>query len=96
MTIQSFSDPNAEKFFITGELGKGIVWADVSKIVRRKLDMIHYAARISDLKAPPGNRLERLKGDLSKFYSIRINNQWRILFIWSDAGPEKVRVTDYH
>ena len=96
MAIQSFSDDSAEQFFIKGDLGKGVGWADVSKIARRKLDMLHYAAQLSDLKAPTGNRLERLKGDLSRYHSIRINNQWRILFVWSDAGPENVRITDYH
>lgn len=96
MAIQSFSDDSTEQFFKKGDLGKGVGWVDVSKIVRRKLDMLHYAARLSDLKAPPGNRLERLKGDLSRYYSIRINDQWRILFIWSEAGPDNVRITDYH
>jgi toxin HigB-1 len=50
----------------------------------------------SDLKAPPGNRLKRLKGDMSGYHSIRINDQWRILFIWSKAGPSNVQITDYH
>jgi len=96
MTIQSFSDKKTERFFTTGELGKGIGWATVIKIARRKLDIIHYAARLSDLKAPPGNRLESLSGDLQGFCSIRINEQWRIVFRWTDAGPCDVRVTDYH
>jgi proteic killer suppression protein len=96
MAIQSFSDDSTEGFFEKGDLGKGVGWADVSKIARRKLDMLHYATRLSDLKAPPGNKLERLKGDLSGYHSIRINDQWRILFIWSDAGPVNVRITNYH
>jgi proteic killer suppression protein len=96
MGIQSFSDDSAEQFFKKGDLGKGVGWANASKIVRRKLDMLHYAARLNDLKAPPGNRLERLKGDLGRYHSIRINDQWRILFIWSEAGPTNVRITDYH
>ena len=96
MAIQSFSDGNTEKFFIKGTLGKGVGWADISKIARRKLDMLHYAARLSDLKPPPGNRLEPLKGDLNGYQSIRINDQWRIVFIWSAAGPTNVRITDYH
>jgi proteic killer suppression protein len=96
MAIQSFSDDITEQFFKKGNLGKGVGWADVSKIVQRKLDMLHYAARLSDLKAPPGNRLKRLKGDLSRYHSIRINDQWRILFIWSDARPANVQIADYH
>ena len=58
--------------------------------------MIHPAARLDDLKAPPGNRLEALSGDLKGFHSIRINEQWRIVFRWTDAGPDEVRISDYH
>ena len=96
MAIQSFSDRDTEEFFISARLKKGIGWANVSKIAKRKLDMIHYAAQIEDLRTPPGNKLKSLKGDLQGFYSIRINDQWRIIFIWSDAGPHDVRITDYH
>jgi len=96
MAIQSFSDESTERFFRKSILGKGIGWADARKIVRRKLDILHYAARLSDLKAPPGNRLELLKGDLNRYHSVRINDQWRIVFIWTEAGPANVRITDYH
>jgi proteic killer suppression protein len=96
MAIQSFSDADAKAFFISGLIGKRIGWANTSRIVRRKLDMIHYAARLSDLKAPPGNRLEALSGDLEGCYGIRVNDQWRIVFLWTDTGPSEVRVTDYH
>ena len=58
--------------------------------------MIHYATRLDDLKAPPGNRLEALSGNLKGYHSIRINEQWRIVFRWTDAGPHEVRITDYH
>jgi proteic killer suppression protein len=58
--------------------------------------MVHYATRLDDLRAPPGNRLESLSGDLQGFYSIRINDQWRIVFRWTDAGPWNVRITNYH
>jgi len=95
MAIHSFSDDSTEQFFKKGTLGKGVGWADVSKIARRKLDMLHYAARLSDLKAPPGNKLEQLKGDLIGYHSIRINDQWRIIFIWSEVGSTNVRITDY-
>lgn len=96
MAIQSFSDADTEKFFITGQLGKRVGWANVNRIARRKLDIIHYAARLDDLKAPPGIRLEPLGGDLKGFHSIRINEQWRIVFRWTNAGPCDVRITDYH
>ena len=58
--------------------------------------MLHYAARLVDLKAPPGNRLEALSGDLKGYHSIRINEQWRIIFRWAGAGPHRVRIADYH
>ncbi|MBN1525352.1 MAG: type II toxin-antitoxin system RelE/ParE family toxin [Spirochaetales bacterium] len=58
--------------------------------------MLHYAGNIKDLRSPPGNRLEELKGELVGFHSIRINEQWRVVFKWSEAGPTEVRVEDYH
>jgi len=68
----------------------------LNQITKRKLDMVHYAAQIDDLRAPPGNKLEALKGDLKGFYSIRINDQWRVIFRWSESGPSDVRITNYH
>ncbi len=96
MSIQSFSDKATEAFFILGDVKKNLGWAEIAKIVRRKLDMLHYATNINDLRSPPGNRLKELEGELSGYYSIRINDQWRIVFKWSDAGPSDVRVVDYH
>ena len=58
--------------------------------------MLHYAAKLEDLKAPPGNRLEALKGTLEGYYSIRINDRWRIIFRWGDAGPFEISIIDYH
>ena len=58
--------------------------------------MLHYAAGLDDLAAPPGNRLEPLAGGLRGLHSIRINDQWRIVFRWTDSGPHDVRITDYH
>ena len=85
MAIQSFSDADTEKFFLAGQLGKRVGWASVSRIARRKLDMLHYAIRLEDLS-----------GDLKGYHSIRINEQWRIVFRWAHAGPYEVRITDYH
>jgi proteic killer suppression protein len=96
MAIQSFADEDAKAFFISGLLGKRVGWANTNQIVRRKLDMIHYAAQPSDLKAPPGNRLEALSRELEGYHSIRVNDQWRIVFRWTEAGPSEVRVIDYH
>ena len=96
MAIQSFADRATERFFLTGELPRGAGWASVGNIARRKLDMLHYAFRLSDLRSPPGNRLETLKGALKGSCSIRINDQWRIVFEWTRQGPSQVRIADYH
>ncbi len=96
MAIQSFADEATEIFFRAGRIKKGAGWSGLRSIVARKLDMVHYAAVLSDLKSPPGNRLEALKGDLSGYHSIRINDQWRVVFRWSEAGPLEVKVADYH
>jgi len=96
MAIQSFADAFTEKFFITGKAGPKVGWASIAKVARRKLDMVHYAVKLSDLKVPPGNHLEELKGALVGRQSIRINDQWRIVFRWTGAGPSEVEITDYH
>jgi proteic killer suppression protein len=70
--------------------------ADLGGVARRKLVQLDAAAGVSDLMVPPGNRLEALKGDLRGYHSIRINDQWRIIFRWTDAGPEDVEIVDYH
>jgi proteic killer suppression protein len=94
--ILSFSDAATEEFFIYGKTRKRMGWATVAKVVKRKLDMIHYATRLDDLRSPPANRLELLHGDLEGWHSIRVNDQWRILFVWTQEGAEHVRVDDYH
>ncbi len=96
MAIQSFAESNTERFFVTGLIGKGVRWSKVESVVKRKLDMVDYASVLSDLRSPPGNKLETLVGDLVGYHSIRINDQWRIVFKWTAAGPKEVRVTDYH
>jgi proteic killer suppression protein len=89
-------DRATEAFFLTGAVVRRAGWAALAAVVRRKLDMLHYAARLGDLRAPPGNRLEALRGTLAGLHSIRVNDQWRIVFRWTDAGPKEVRVVDYH
>jgi proteic killer suppression protein len=65
-------------------------------VAARKLDMVHAAVKLDDLRSPPGNRLELLKGSRAGQHSIRINDQWRVCFIWTDAGPADVEIADYH
>ena len=95
MAILSFADETTELFFKTGRVKKA-GWGNVKTIVARKLDMIDYAAVLSDLKSPPGNRLEALSRDRVGYHSIRVNDQWRVVFRWTDSGPIEVEVTDYH
>lgn len=70
--------------------------AAVVRAATRKLDMIEAASRLSDPRVPPGNRLEELRGDLAGFHSIRVNDQWRIVFKWSDGEAHSVQFVDYH
>ena len=69
---------------------------DIQNVGRRKLRMLNNSQTITDLRIPPSNRLEKLSGNLDEFYSIRINNQWRIIFQWIEGQSEQVRIVDYH
>ncbi len=71
-------------------------FAGIADVARRKLRQLQVAARLDDLRIPPGNRLEALKGDRQGQHSIRINDQWRICFRWTAAGAEHVEIVDYH
>ncbi len=69
---------------------------DIQNVGRRKLRMLNNSQDISDLRIPPSNRLEKLTGKLSDFYSIRINKQWRIIFVWDKGNASDVKIIDYH
>jgi len=69
---------------------------NIAKVTRRKLRQLEIANRLEDLKVPPGNHLEALKGNRSGQYSIRINDQWRICFRWTEGGADGVEIVDYH
>ncbi|MDH4467403.1 MAG: type II toxin-antitoxin system RelE/ParE family toxin [Bacteriovoracaceae bacterium] len=69
---------------------------ELHSIARRKLDQLNAAAKLDDLRIPPANRLELLSGNLKGLHSIRINDQWRIVFRWTHNGPDEVRIEDYH
>ena len=77
------------------ETGRSRRFANIRSVALRKLDMLDAAQGVDDLRAPPGNRLERLKGARAGQYAIRINDQWRLCFRWSD-GAEDVEIVDYH
>jgi toxin HigB-1 len=71
-------------------------FANIADVARRKLRQLEIANRLEDLRVPPGNHLEALMGNRSGQYSIRINDQWRVCFGWTDAGAENVEIVDYH
>ena len=71
-------------------------WANIESVARRKLRQLQIAGRIDDLRVPPGNRLEALRGDRAGQYSIRVNDQFRVCFRWTDAGAEDVEIVEYH
>ena len=69
---------------------------DIARVALRKLDMLDAAAMLEDLRKPPGNRLEALRGDRAGQHSIRINDQWRICFVWHEGNAQEVEIVDYH
>jgi len=71
-------------------------FSNIAKVARRKIRQLEIASRLDDLRVPPGNRLEALKDDRGGQYSIRINDQWRLCFQWTDAGADHVEIVDYH
>ena len=92
--IISFRCAETERIF-HGERSRKLP-PDIQNTARRKLEYLHRAHRLLDLQAPPGNRLEALKADRKGQYSIRINDQWRICFVWNDGSAESVEIVDYH
>ena len=92
--IKSFKNSQAEDAF-NGVVRKGFP-AALIKVARRKLRFLHAAHMLADLRVPPGNRLEALRGNRAGQYSIRVNDQFRICFIWTPEGPKDVEFVDYH
>ena len=92
--IKSFKNKETEQIF-NREISRKLP-ANLQRIALRKLRMLNRAVNLQDLKVPPGNHLESLKGDRKGHYSIRINERWRICFIWSDTDAFEVEIVDYH
>jgi toxin HigB-1 len=92
--IISFGDKETEQIW-SGERVKNLP-LEIQTIGRRKLRMLNNSQNIMDLRIPPSNRLEKLSGKLNDFYSIRINDQWRIIFKWNEGQSEEVKIVDYH
>jgi len=92
--IRSFKGKFAQAIF-EGRSPKGVP-AQIGLVARRKLVMLDAAAVLDDLRIPPANRLEALKGDRKGLHAIRINDQWRVCFRWTNSGPADVEIVDYH
>jgi len=92
--IENFGDSNTENIYKGLRVRK--IPGDIQERARRKLRMINQARIVQDLRVPPGNRLEPLSGNLTGFWSIRINQQWRVIFRWKDGLKHDVEITDYH
>ena len=92
--IISFGSKETEKIW-EGELVKKLP-NEIQDVARRKLRMLNNSQNIMDLRVPPANRLEKLSGKWKEFYSIRINDQWRVIFKWNNSSASEVEIIDYH
>jgi len=93
MAIVSFNCPETERLFTKGY---SRTFAGIQRVAERKLAQLEAAHTLRFLRSPPGNRLEKLSGDRADQHSIRINDQWRVCFRWTDDGPADVAIVDYH
>jgi proteic killer suppression protein len=93
MPIQSFRCPRTQELFEGQRVRR---FAQIETAAMRKLAILNRAAVLDDLRVPPGNRLEALRGDRAGQYSIRVNDQFRVCFVWTEAGPANVEIVDYH
>ena len=91
--IVSFKDGDTQKLAGGRRVAR---FVNIETVARRKLRQLEIAGRLDDLRVPPGNRLEALRGDRAGQHSIRINDQYRVCFVWSAGGPEEVEIVDYH
>ena len=91
--IISFADKGTELVATGYRVAR---YAYIESTLRRKLALLEIAGQLSDLRVPPGNHLEKLKGDWAGFHSIRVNDQWRLCFKWTSRGPAEVQLVDYH
>jgi proteic killer suppression protein len=91
--IRSFGDKYTEALFADRFVRQ---FQGIARRAKRKLEAVHAASRLEDLKVPPSNHLEKLTGDLKDFHSIRVNDQWRVIFIWNAGDAHEVQIIDYH
>jgi proteic killer suppression protein len=93
MAIKSFKCSDTEALYESKHPKR---FRNIESVAERKLQMLDDAVELRDLRSPPGNRLELLSGDRTGQHGIRINDQWRVCFVWTDAGPASVEIVDYH
>lgn len=93
MAIKSFRCKDTQALF---ERNKCRRFANIMVVARRRLEQLHMAGRLDDLRVPPGNRLEALQGNRAGQHSIRVNDQWRVCFVWRGTDAEDVEIVDYH
>jgi proteic killer suppression protein len=93
LMIRSFGCPDTEALFHSRAV---VRWKNIERVARRKLLQLQAATELASLRVPPGNRLEALRRDRKRQHSIRINDQWRVCFIWRTDGPHQVEIVDYH
>jgi toxin HigB-1 len=91
--IRSFGDKATEALFLDEFVRR---FQGIARPAKRKLEALNAASKLEDSTVPPSNHLEKLKGDLKDFHSIRINDQWRVIFKWIEGEPHEVRIVDYH
>lgn len=91
--IQSFRCSDTEALHRRHRISR---WVNIEAVTRRKLDQLDAVGELRDLASPPGNRLEALRGDRQGQHSIRVNDQWRLCFVWTPQGPKDVEIVDYH
>ena len=91
--IYGFSCADTQSLFQSRTVAR---FRNIERVARRKLLQLHAATELASLRVPPGNQLEALKGDRKGQHSIRINDQWRVCFVWSDGHPTQVEIVDYH
>jgi proteic killer suppression protein len=91
--IQSFADDDTEAVYLTGSSRR---WSNIARVAARRLEALDFASAVEDLRNPPGNRLEKLKGGRAGWWSIRINDQYRVCFRWDGKDAWDVEIVDYH